>query len=132
SSASPSKSKLLPSAALRYEILQNFDLRASYGETLRRPNFTDLNPTIAYTKDVTNIGYGTAGGGNPNLRPTHAKNYDLSLEYFIDDASALFITGFQRKIDGLVVGFRRRVTYQNYDYILSQPDNASNGKLHGV
>ena len=32
---------------------------------LRRPN-----PNIIYVKDVTNIGYGTASGGNPSLKAT--------------------------------------------------------------
>ncbi len=130
-SGSASTSKLLPSASLRYNITNDLRLRVAYGETLRRPNFGDLNPTITYTKDVTNIGYGTASGGNSNLRPTKSQNYDAALEYFINDASAVFVTAFKRNIDGLVVGFRRHVNYQNYDYVLSQPDNASNGTLDG-
>ncbi|HEX2100439.1 MAG TPA: TonB-dependent receptor, partial [Candidatus Synoicihabitans sp.] len=42
---------------------------------------------------------------------------------------------FKRDIDGLVVTTRRRVTYTDnigpYDYILSEPTNASNGELEG-
>ena len=94
-----------------------------------------MNPTINYARDVTNIGYGTASGGNANLKPTESKNYDAALEYYFDDATAIFVTAFKRNIDGLVVGFRRRVTHTDaigpYDYILSQPDNASNGELSG-
>ena len=85
---------------------------------------------------MTNIGYGSAGGGNPNLKPTKSKNFDLSLEYYFDEASAVNISLFKRKIDGLVVGFRKMVTHTDnvgpYNYILSQPDNASNGDLQGV
>lgn len=132
---SASVDKLLPSASIRFNITNDFRFRVAYGETLRRPNFVDLNPTINYTRDVTNIGYGTASGGNSNLKPTESKNYDAALEYFFDDATAIFVTAFKRNIDGLVVGFRKRVTYTDaigpYDYILSQPDNASNGTLSG-
>jgi len=131
SSGSASVDKVLPSASARFSITNDLRLRVAYGETLRRPNFTDLNPTITYTKDVTNIGYGTASGGNSNLKPTESKNYDIALEYFINDASALFVSGFRREIDGLVVGFRKHVVHDNYDYVLSQPDNASNGVLKG-
>ncbi|OIR08241.1 vitamin B12 transporter BtuB [mine drainage metagenome] len=130
-SGSATVGKLLPSASLRYNITPNLRFRLAYGETLRRPNFTDLNPTITYTKDVTNIGYGTASGGNSNLRPTKSKNYDMALEYYLNDASAVYVSVFERQIDGLVVPFRRKVVYQGYDYILSQPDNTSNGKLDG-
>lgn len=131
-SASASVNKLLPSASLRFNLTEKLRLRLAYGQTLRRPNFVDLNPTITYTKDVTNIGYGTASGGNANLKPTESKNYDLALEYFINDASAVFCSLFRREIDGLVVGFRRHVVHEGYDYVLSQPDNASNGWLKGV
>ncbi len=132
---SASAAKLLPSAAVRFNLTRDLRLRVAYGQTLRRPNFADLNPTITYTRDVTNIGYGTASGGNSNLKPTESKNYDAAVEYFFDDATAVFGTVFKRDIEGLVVGFRRRVTHTDaigpYDYILSQPDNASNGTLSG-
>lgn len=134
---SSSRDELLPSLAVRYDLTGNLRLRFSYGETLRPPNFNDINPTINYVEDVTNIGYGTASGGNPNLQATTSKNYDLSLEYFFGDASAVYGTVFKRDIDGLVVPFRRRVTATPpprttpYDYILSQPFNASDGELTG-
>ncbi len=121
----------LPSLAMVLDFNKNWRLRASYGETLRRPNFVDLNPNITYVDDVTNIGYGTASGGNPDLQPTESKNYDISLEYYFGDASALYVTAFKREVDGLVVPFRKRVNYDNYDYILTQPDNTSNGTLDG-
>ena len=137
-SASVKKGKLLPSGSLRFAITPDLYLRASYAETLRRPNFADLNPNIIYVKDVTNIGYGTATGGNPNLRPTESQNFDLALEWYFDKGNALYVSAFKRKIDGFVVGFRKRVSAivppdtAPYDYILSQPDNASNGELQGV
>ncbi|HKE93958.1 MAG TPA: TonB-dependent receptor [Povalibacter sp.] len=135
-SASQTKSKLLPSLMMRFAFTDDLRLRASYGETLRRPNFVDLNPNITYVRDVTNIGYGTASGGNPNLKPTESKNYDVSLEWYFAQSSAVYVTLFERDIQGLVVPFAKRVTYTDatgpYDYILSQPDNASDGKLKGV
>src|SRR5690606_14844850 len=94
--------------------------------------FAQLNPNIIYTDDVTNIGYGTATGGNPNLRPTESKNYDLGLEWYFAPGSALYGTVFRREIEGMVSDFRRRVTHEGYDYILTQPDNASSGELEGV
>lgn len=137
-SGSARVAKVLPSMTVRYSISDDLRLRFSYGETLRRPNFASLNPLINYVNDVTNIGYGVASGGNPNLKPTHSKNYDLSLEYYFGKASAVYGTLFKRNIDGLVIDFRNRVSAivapatTPYDYILSQPDNASNGKMDGA
>jgi len=136
SSASASKSKLLPSLMARFAFTDDLRLRLSYGETLRRPNFVDLNANITYVRDVTNIGYGTATGGNPNLDPVESKNYDLSLEWYFSDSSAVYATVFKREIEGLIVPFFNVVQYTDsvgpYTYVLSQPDNASNGELEGL
>jgi len=126
---------LLPSAAFTYEITRNFLARLAYGETIRRPNFGDLNPLTTYNRDVSNIGYGTASSGNPNLRATTSRNYDLTFEYYFDEATSAHFALFRREIDGLVVSTRRRISYTDnigpYDYILSEPTNASNGELEG-
>ena len=131
-SASAGTSKLLPSLMLRYAFTPDLMLRLAYGETLRRPGFAQLNPNIIYVEDVTNIGYGTASGGNPDLAPTESRNYDLSLEWYFAPGSAVYGTLFRREIEGMVTDFRRRVRHEDYDYILTQPDNASNGELEGL
>ena len=128
--------KLLPSAAFTLELSKNFFARLAYGETIRRPGFGDLNPLTTYNRDVSNIGYGTATSGNPNLRETTSRSYDLTFEYYFDEATSAHLALFRRDIDGLVVTTRRRITYTDnigpYDYILSEPTNASNGELEGI
>lgn len=140
STASNSESKLLPSIMLRYGFAEDWLVRVSYGETLRLPTFNDLNATIFYVPDVTDIGYGTATGGNPELQPTESTNYDISLEWYFAEGSAVYGTWFKREIEGFVVPFRNPVQHDVpndvpdiglYTYILSQPDNASNGVLDG-
>ena len=50
SGASKSTSKLLPSATLIYDPAKDVVVRVNYGQTLRRPNFGDLNPVcLLYT-----------------------------------------------------------------------------------
>jgi TonB-dependent receptor len=149
SSASKSASKVLPSMTLIFDATKDVVLRANYGETLRRPNFGDLNPVLQLGDDVSKVGYGSGGGGNPDLKPTHSKNLDLTAEWYFQKDSALYGTVFKRKIDGLVVGLRHRVhvdpandPYRNstsggdhtngYDYVVNSPVNASNGTIKGV
>jgi TonB-dependent receptor len=128
--------KLLPSAAFTLELTDKLVARLAYGETIRRPNFGDLNPLTTYNRDVSNIGYGTATAGNPNLRETTSRSLDLTFEYYFDEATSAHLALFRRDIDGLVVTTRRRITYTDnigpYDYILSEPTNASNGELEGI
>ncbi len=138
SDASSDTSKVLPSLMVRYHWTDDLISRFAYTETLRRPGFAQLNSNIIYNEDVTNIGYGTAGGGNPDLKPVESQNFDLSLEWYFGEGSSLYGTLFQRDIEGFVIDFRRQVQAQKPDgsgigtYVLSQPYNASNGQLKGA
>lgn len=132
-----SVSSVLPSLAVRYGITDDINLRFSYGETIRRPGFADLNSNITYFEDVTNIGYGTGAGGNPDLKPTESKNIDIAAEWYFADSSSVYGTIFKREIEGFVVPFRNRQYYEGDedidagDYVVSQPANASSGELKG-
>ncbi|KQV45468.1 TonB-dependent receptor [Duganella sp. Root336D2] len=149
SSASKSTSKLLPSMTLIYDASRDVVLRTNYGETLRRPNFGDLNPVLQLADDVSKVGYGSGSGGNPDLKPTRSKNLDLTAEWYFQKDSALYGTVFKRKIDGLVVNLRHKVhvdpandPFRNstsggdhtngYDYVINSPVNASNGTIKGA
>lgn len=130
-------SDLLPSVTVRYDVADDVVLRFNYGKTLRRPNFTDLNPNYNLTGDLTNVGYGSGTGGNPDLEATRATNYDLTAEWYFAPSSALYATAFRREIDGLVVSLRRRQTIANSgqntnSFVISQPVNASDGVLKGL
>jgi TonB-dependent receptor len=135
--ASASTDEFLPSATLRYDITDNLRLRFNYGKTLRRPNFVDLNPNLTLTGDLTNVGYGSGSGGNPDLSPTRATNYDAALEWYFENDSAIYATLFRREIDGLVVPFRsiEQVTGTGLNtttFIINRPTNASEGVLKGA
>jgi iron complex outermembrane receptor protein len=149
SSASKSTGKFLPSLTLRYDPARDVLLRFNYGETLRRPNFGDLNPVLQLGDDVSKVGYGSGSGGNPDLEPTRSKNFDLTAEWYFQKDSAIYGTGFTRRINGLVVGMRRKIhldaandPFRNstsggdhtngYDYVINSPVNASNGKISGA
>lgn len=135
--------KFLPSFTARYEITPNLRLRFNYGETLRRPNFSDINPNYSLTGDLTHVGYGSGSAGTADLKPTHSKNYDLAVEWYFEPNSAIYVTGFRREIEGLVVPLTVMETIPNNGIAVGTPDyterfaitrpvNASNGVLKGV
>lgn len=137
SAAKKSDSDLLPSMTLRYALTDDVNLRFNYGETLRRPNFFDLDSNFALTGDLSQVGYGTGLGGNPDLEATKAKNYDLTAEWYFATDSAVYATLFRRDIEGLVVPLTRRLTIPNTglntdSFVVTQPVNASDGKLEGI
>ena len=136
STDSTSVDEFLPSVTLRYDITDSVRARFNYGETLRRPDFTQLSPNFALTDDLTNVGYGTGTGGNPDLEAAQSKNYDLTLEWYFSQDSAIYGTLFRREIEGLIVPLTRRITIPNTglstdDFVVTQPVNASDGVLKG-
>ncbi|MEJ2402403.1 MAG: TonB-dependent receptor [Xanthomonadales bacterium] len=135
-----SNSVVLPSLMVRWGISENLLARFSYTETFNLPAFGDLNPYIQYFPDVTDIGYGTASGGNSDLKPVESENIDISLEWYFAEGSVLYGTYFKRDITNNIVPFRNAVVYDvpddvpdrgPYTYILSQPDNAGESSLDG-
>jgi iron complex outermembrane receptor protein len=134
---SQTTSKLLPSATAIYDITDNLRARFNFGKTLRRPAFGDLNSNFNLTGDLTQVGYGSGSGGNPDLRSTESTNYDLSLEWYFDRDSAIYTTLFRREIEGLVVPITSLVqvpgTGLNTDtFLVTRPQNASDGVLKGI
>jgi iron complex outermembrane receptor protein len=133
-------SRWLPSFTARYEITSKLRVRFNYGETLRRPNFTDLNPNYSLTGDLTGVTYGSGTAGTATLKPTHSKNFDLAVEWYFDRDSAIYVTGFRREVQGLVVPLTVREYIPNngivagaVDYFaVTRPVNASDGVLKGV
>lgn len=137
SSAKADASKVLPSLMLNWNITDDVVGRIAYTETLRMPNFADLNALQYWTDPLTEgATYGEGTGGNPDLEPTESKNYDLSLEWYFADSSSIYGAYFKREIEGLVVPGRKTVVREGNDgvtrpYVLSAPVNASNGELSG-
>lgn len=138
-STETTESRALPSFTLRYSLTDELMTRLSYGETIRRPGYGDLNPAINYYKSSTGLEYGTANGGNPDLKPAESKNYDWSLEYYFAESSSVYGVLFQRDVTGFVNTVTESVTLADptepsgqYTYRLTHPQNASDGQLQGA
>ena len=138
SSAKRDDSSLLPSLVARYHLTDDLVARFAYTQTIRRPAFGALNSYVQYFPDVTDIGYGTASSGNPDLKPVESTNLDFSLEYYFGEGNTVYATYFNRDIEGLSYDSVRSITAQGPlddapgTYILSQPGNTSNATLNGL
>ena len=91
----------LPSAHLRYRLSEHENLRASYFQSISRPNLIELIPATYYDpeRDIT-------VSGNPLLRHTTAHSADLRYEYFGPAAAQLFAGIFYKRLtDPIEFGF---------------------------
>jgi TonB-dependent receptor len=106
----------LPSVDFSIDLLDNLKLRASYGESIGRPGWGDIQGG-QIINGLARADGGTASQGNPNLKPLEAKNYDLSVEWYYADASYLSVGYFRKDIDNYI----GVTTVESTEFNLSHP-----------
>ena len=123
----------LPSVLLKYDVNDDLKLRASFTETLSRPKYSALIPSVNYNRADEE-----ATIGNPNLKPTTSYNFDLSAEYYFKSVGLVSIGLFYKSINNVIVdevwkGMDSQLPITGtYDYEISKPINAYDADLFGV
>lgn len=134
----------LPAVNLAYWAIPNkFAARFGYAKVISRPRMSDLAPNVTCV-----IGSGSRGlaagttaeeddctGGNPNLKPYRASEYDLSFEYYPNRDTQVSVGLFRKDIDTFVVGRAVRTvdffgTGTMFD--VNQPINGEGAITEGV
>jgi iron complex outermembrane receptor protein len=95
-------SYLLPSIDAKLEIMPSLILRLGASRTLTRPGLAALRPTV--TLGTLRVGSLAANGGNPDLKPYLANNYDATLEWYYQRNSYFAANFFVKQITNFIVG----------------------------
>jgi TonB-dependent receptor len=93
----------LPNFDFDIEPWENIVLRASYSETITRPNYNAIKGGL--TPNGTQYFPNTrpaASAGNPNLVPIQSQNIDLSLEWYYADGSYLSVGYFDKDVENFI------------------------------
>jgi len=131
---------VFPNVQLRYELAPDLIARASFNQTLGRPDFVDLAPIGGLEVEQVDPGVfrGSLETGNPELDPFESNNLDLSLEYFFAPGAILAASAFYKDIDNPI--FVRGFTLENVErdqFFLEELDverteNAKEGEILGL
>jgi iron complex outermembrane receptor protein len=133
-SISNSYTNLLPSVNVKLEVEEDMLLRFGYSETLTRPTMASMRP-------VTNIGSTRpdlllASGGNPNLTPFLSTNWDVSYEWYYDDASAVSIGLFSKEVEGFITQAPSPEEFSlasgSYEFSVTRPRNGETAQVDGL
>jgi TonB-dependent receptor len=121
----------LPSAELRYAVTPDASIRFAYSRGLARPNFGDLAPYL-----VLNIAgaRNTSAIGNPDLKATHADNFDLLFEQYLRPLGMIQAGYFYKRITDPIVSIQTNgVMYAGIpqSFIQTQPTNAGSAHVQG-
>jgi TonB-dependent receptor len=83
--------RVLPSANLSYNFTDAVLVRATYGQTLNRPEFREIAPFGFYDFE-----YNWVITGSPNLKTAKIQNYDLRFEWFPSKTEIVTIGAFYK------------------------------------
>ncbi|MBC3766151.1 TonB-dependent receptor [Neptunicella marina] len=88
---------LLPAFNMTAELTDDLLFRAAASKTLMRPALGD----IAYKRTVSLNDF-KYRDGNPDLQPTYADQWEMGLEYYLEQGGLFAISYFKKKIEGVV------------------------------
>jgi len=102
-----SYTNFLPHVNIAVDVRDDLVFRAAYANTIARPSFGQLSAEISGvgtpSGGSTVLGApSTAAQGNPLLQPIESDNFDVSLEWYYDDASFVSIGAFHKVVSNFI------------------------------
>ncbi len=103
-----SYSDVLPSLQTRFEFTPSLIARAIYSSTIGRPGYNQQSPALNI-----NIPANLVSQGNPDIKPIHSYNIDLSIEDYLPHAGILSFGVFYKDLKDYIVPFRPTQSFPN-------------------
>jgi len=131
----------LPSLHLKYNITENLVGRASWSNTIGRPDFSALSSTAQFEFEETStpgVFEGSLERANSDLDPFESTNYDASLSYFLPTGGLISVGGFFKDIDNQIFVDELELNDTEFrglffeELEIEQLANAEDAKLWGV
>jgi TonB-dependent receptor len=137
---------LLPSFNFRARLTDAVQARVGYSETIVRPTFANMNSSATLSYNFYDTATYRSGvfktspsgyGGNPNLKPMRARNYDASVEWYFNATGSLTFSLFHKDLSDYIYTSTQTVTFthpisgQSQDFQYTTYVNGSKGKVEG-
>lgn len=87
-----------PDLNLKYQLTEQFILRAAFSTAIARPGFNQITAakSISYVDDIVSE-------GNPSLKPTTGRSFDVSAEYYMPDGGLATIGAFYKSFSDYII-----------------------------
>jgi TonB-dependent receptor len=123
---------LLPSMDFNIEVLDNVMARASFSQTLARPDYGNLFASVSANAPNRPTALGAAPAGasrqDPGLLPLESDNFDVSLEWYYKPSSFVSIGFFNKNVRNFI---GNQVTNGNL-FGLRDPGSGAAGSRSGI
>jgi TonB-dependent receptor len=124
----------LPSANLNYRFTEELRLRLGAARTMARPSVNMLAPTST-TESVSWGDFTQVYGGNAELKPYSADQFDASLEWYFRPNSIFNIAVFHKHIENQITTSwetNQDIGVPGYLFNVMRPINGDYAKVTGV
>lgn len=108
---------ILPSLAFKYDLQEDFILRAAFSTALARPDYFALAPYVSVILDDNEI-----QAGNPNLDATYSYNFDFMAEKYFKSVGIISAGAFYKKLDDFIYTYKSNNNYSHADFAAEFPD----------
>jgi iron complex outermembrane receptor protein len=117
----------LPSINIAIDLDDALLLRLAASKVMSRPEYHHLMPSTNY-----NFTQAQGAGGNPDLEPFRATNFDIGIEWYFDEASLFSAAAFHKDIQSFIDIKRTIEEHENIDMVINRPVNGSGGTIYGL
>ena len=122
-----------------YRLPKDFLLRASVHESINRPDFTNLVPTVILVGESATSAATSLTVGNPNLKPEKARSVNLALEHYFKSVGFFSVGVFRTDITDIQTRATETLGAEGLDgdktfagWQVSRPVNGPKAHLTGV
>lgn len=120
---------VLPSLNLAWELSDAVQTHFAAAKVITRPSLADLAPRLTLNSSGTIL---EAVGGNPNLKPFEAWQYDATVEWYLAPGSALIGGVFYKDITTFMTRQRSNLVVDGTTYLLTAPVNGGDASVTGI
>ncbi|KAF7764365.1 hypothetical protein PCIT_b0348 [Pseudoalteromonas citrea] len=118
---------LLPSANINIELTSDLMSRFSVARVMSRAQFNHLMPSTNY-----NVTQSQGQGGNPNLDPYRATQFDASLEWYFQDGGLVSAALFNKDVTSFIEFKRTLERHEGRLMSIDRPINGNGGSVRGL
>ncbi|TLM76750.1 TonB-dependent receptor [Microbulbifer harenosus] len=119
---------VLPSVNFALDLRDDLITRVAAAKVITRADLQDMAPRLTFNSgDIL-----TATGGNPNLEPFEAWQYDATLEWYPQESTALTAGVFYKDISTFIQTQISDLEFNGEVYRLTSKVNGSNAEVSGL
>ena len=106
---------VLPGIHFKYEVADDWLVRASYSASYGRPNFGSIYPDRRINYDAERITQ-----NNPGIKPQVADNFDVSVERYFEPVGVISAGVFLKEIKQFLFNLLFKIFIQKYIFFLME------------